>query len=137
MLASLQSASKCFRKNIIYPNSTNCSFLGCLQPHQVRPQCQEVHRALLQPQRRRTSWSRFRIRRHRKYPVDCIILLACFSSRSATGLNLFFVQREWCSFCLWPSAKDQGITCVVVLVVLVVAVLHHLVHNLFKRNLSE
>ena len=36
-------------------------------------------------------------------------------------------------FCLRPSAKDQGITWVVVLVV----VLHHLVHFHYKRNLSE
>ena len=36
------------------------------------------------------------------------------------------------SFCLWPSAKDQGFTWVV-LVVLVLL----LVHFLFKRNLSE
>ena len=35
-------------------------------------------------------------------------------------------------FCLRPSAKDKGITWVVVLVVLV----HHLVHFLIKRNLS-
>ena len=38
------------------------------------------------------------------------------------------------AFCLRPSAKDQGITWVVLVVVLV---LHHLVHFLFKRNLSE
>ena len=37
--------------------------------------------------------------------------------------------------CLRPWAKDQGITWVVVVLVLVV--LHHLVHFLFKRNLSE
>ena len=43
----------------------------------------------------------------------------------------------WCRicFCLRPSAKDQGITWVVVLVLLVVLLL--LVHFLFKRNLSE
>ena len=35
-------------------------------------------------------------------------------------------------FCLWPSAKDQGITQVVVSVVL-----FNLSHFLFKRNLSE
>ena len=34
-------------------------------------------------------------------------------------------------FCLGPSAKDQGITWVLVLIV------HHLVHFLFKSNLSE
>ena len=35
-------------------------------------------------------------------------------------------------YCLWPSAKDQGITRVVVVVVL-----FHLSHSPFKRNLSE
>ena len=35
-------------------------------------------------------------------------------------------------FCLQPSAKDQGITCVVVVLVLL-----HLVHFLIKRNLRE
>ena len=38
-------------------------------------------------------------------------------------------------FCLRPSAKDQGITWAVVVVVLVLA--HHLVHFLLKINLSE
>ena len=39
------------------------------------------------------------------------------------------------TFCLRPSAKDLGITRVVVVVVVVV--LFHLSHFLFKRNLSE
>ena len=38
-------------------------------------------------------------------------------------------------FCLRPLAKDQGITSVVF--VAIVVVVHHLVHFLFKRNLSE
>ena len=37
-------------------------------------------------------------------------------------------------FCLRPSAKDQGITWVVLVLVVI---LHHLVHLLFKINLSE
>ena len=48
------------------------------------------------------------------------------------------------SFCLRPSAKDQGITLVVVVVVVVLVVLVlvlvlvlHLVHFLIKRNLKE
>ena len=41
-------------------------------------------------------------------------------------------QRMTKAFCLRPSAIDQGITWVVVVVVVV----HHLVHFLFKRNLS-
>ena len=45
------------------------------------------------------------------------------------------------AFCLWPSAKDQGITWVVVVVllvlVLVLVLVHHLVHFLLKINLSE
>ena len=43
-------------------------------------------------------------------------------------------------FCLRPSAKDQGITWVVVVVlvlVVLVLVLLHLVHFLIKRNLRE
>ena len=42
-------------------------------------------------------------------------------------------------FCLRPLAKDQGITsvAVVVFVVVVAVVVRHLVHFLFKRNLSE
>ena len=39
-------------------------------------------------------------------------------------------------FSLRPSAKDQGITGVVVLV-LVLVLVHHLVHFLFRINLSE
>ena len=44
-------------------------------------------------------------------------------------------------FCLWPSAKEQGITQVVVLVVVglvlvLVLVLFHLYHFLFKRDLK-
>ena len=48
--------------------------------------------------------------------------------------------RAFGNFCLRPPAKDQGITRVVVdvdVVVVLVLVLHHLVHFLFKRNLSE
>jgi len=43
------------------------------------------------------------------------------------------VQLENVYFSLWPSAKDQGITLVIVLVRLV----HHLVYVLIKRNLSD
>ena len=48
------------------------------------------------------------------------------------------------SFCLRPSAKDQGITSVLVLVLVVlvlvlvlVDVVHHVVHFVIKRNLRE
>ena len=41
-------------------------------------------------------------------------------------------KRKMSCCCLRPSAKDQGITWVVHLVVL-----HHMVHFLFKRNLNE
>ena len=49
--------------------------------------------------------------------------------------NLRALVHLFCTvhFCLQPSAKDQGITWVVVLLGLV----HHLVHFLFKINLSE
>ena len=44
------------------------------------------------------------------------------------------IQWQMKTFCLRPSTKDQGITWVVLVVL---AVLHHLVHYLIKRNLSE
>ena len=44
--------------------------------------------------------------------------------------NFFLCWHRY--FCLRPSAKDQGIT-----FVFVVVLVHHLVHFLFKRNLSE
>ena len=59
---------------------------------------------------------------------------------SSLGTSFFLIFhvtgcRCLADFCLRPSAKDQIITWVVVL--LVVVVVHHLVHFLFKRNLSE
>ena len=52
----------------------------------------------------------------------------------------FYLEVNWDQFvailnpfCLRPSAKDQGITWVVVVLVVV----HHLVHFLLKINLSE
>ena len=50
------------------------------------------------------------------------------------GDKLFF--KVFRHFCLQPSAKDLGITGVVVLAVVLV-LLFHLSHFLFKRNLSE
>ena len=43
------------------------------------------------------------------------------------------------SFCLRASAKDQGITSVLVLVLVLVLVdvVHHVVHFVIKRNLRE
>ena len=49
-----------------------------------------------------------------------------------TSFN-FWPLRLFVYFCLRPSAKDQGI----VVVVVVVLALHYLVHFVFKRNLSE
>ena len=49
--------------------------------------------------------------------------------REVTTLGCFGVETD---FCLRPLAKDQGITQVVV-----VLVLFHLPHFLFKRNKSE
>ena len=40
------------------------------------------------------------------------------------------IKHRTPNFCLWPSAKDQGITGVVVVVL-------HLVHFLIKTNLRE
>ena len=57
-------------------------------------------------------------------------LAVVVSSREVVGSNPGTVY-----FCLRPSAKDQGIT--LVILVLVVLVLHLLVHFLFKRHLSE
>ena len=44
-------------------------------------------------------------------------------------------QKQPLTFCLRPSAKDQGITWVVA--VLLVLLVHHLVHFLLKINLCE
>ena len=52
-------------------------------------------------------------------------------SQVEISLNKMRKEPSNC-FCLWPSAKDQGITQVVVSVVL-----FNLSHFLFKRNLSE
>ena len=57
-------------------------------------------------------------------------------TRRIIPFGLFWWLEVWTEqyFCLRPSAKGQGITWVVVVLVLV---LHHLVHFLFKRNLSK
>ena len=54
---------------------------------------------------------------------------------TASGCWRLWQQRDlWVSFCLRPSAKDQGITWVVVLVVVVAVLVLHLVHFLSIRN---
>ena len=71
-------------------------------------------------------------------PQNCILKL-----KSVAKLKILFSSLSLCrftfslyqyllSFCLQPSAKDQGITWVVV-----VLVLFHLYHSFIKRNLSE
>ena len=51
--------------------------------------------------------------------------------------SLLFLNLSY--FCLRPSAKDQGITLIVDVVILapVLVLVHHLVQFLFNRNLSE
>ena len=46
-------------------------------------------------------------------------------------LTLFTTSNTGWYFCLWPSAKDQGITWALLVLV------HHLVHFLLKINWSE
>ena len=64
-------------------------------------------------------------------------------SNFVTYYRLMLIGRKkqlnfFTRFCLRPLAKDQGITWVFVVVLVVVLVVHHhLVHFLFKRNLSE
>ena len=71
-----------------------------------------------------------------------LVLLSLSFFRSST-LKSFTLRQfmNWtllmkAHFCLRPSAKDQGITWVLVVVLLLLLV-HHLVHFLLKRNLSE
>ena len=59
--------------------------------------------------------------------------------RTGFAMVCFLSNIRSYDFWLRPSAKDLGITWVVlvVLVVVVVVVVHHLVHLLFKRNVCE
>ena len=63
----------------------------------------------------------------------CLLYLAIPSVTFYTlrMTNIWYLAHTMKYFCLRPSAKDQGITWVVVVVVLV----HHLFHFLIKRNL--
>ena len=64
------------------------------------------------------------------------ILVAC-SKLDFEGWQRFYLVMVWLHyFCLQPSAKDQGITRVVVVLLVLVLVLH-LVHFFIKRNLRE
>ena len=55
-----------------------------------------------------------------------------FCNTELKGLPIYLISSQKMDFCLRPSAKDLGITRVVV-----VLVLFHLSHLLFKRNLNE
>ena len=67
-----------------------------------------------------------------------LLLSMCDRWYRDTGSNLNEIRIMFLlsHFCLWPLAKDQGITWVVV-VVHVVLVLHHMVHFLIKRNFKR
>ena len=69
--------------------------------------------------------------------IGSTLKAALGSSLGTSFFLIFHVSGCRClaDFCLRPSARDQGITCLVDLVLVVLV--RHLVHFLFKRNLSE
>ena len=71
-----------------------------------------------------------------KAPSLKLVSGPCSLVRQVSGLKQITKVRFVADFCLRPSAKDQGITRVV-LVAAVLVLVHHLVHFLIKRNLSE
>ena len=62
-----------------------------------------------------------------------LIIRSCTPRFRSIPLLTSWITLRLYYFCLRPSTKDQGITWVVLVVVLV----HHLVHFLIKRNLSK
>ena len=64
------------------------------------------------------------------YPIRLALLDIRFLSSNLGSMAKTILTPF--NFCLRPSAKDQGITWVL----LVLVVVHHLAHFLFKRNLS-